>query len=178
MKMFKKLSVRLSLVIIIVMVLVLGLFTAYLVRQRAGQLREAITRKGMSAARTGAAVMGKIFETVIDNDFYTLAEVFDSTLVPIDLPEKIIRGYGDISAEQLAAIQKFHYATGLDSYLDNAISEIQDQFLTDPQVSYAALLDVQGYLPTHNSIYSRKLNGGYEHDLNRNRTKRIFLEAL
>jgi len=132
--MFKKLSVRLSLAIIIVMVLVLGLFTAYLVRDRSRQLQQAIMDKGISAAQTGATVMGKMFDTIIDNDFFTVAEVFDSTLVPIELPEKIVRGYADISNEERAAIQIFHYATGLDSYLDNAISEIQDQFLEDPQV--------------------------------------------
>ena len=178
MSMFKKLSVRLSLAIIIVMVLVLGLFTFYLVRDRSRQLHESIMHKGISSAQTGAAVMGKIFDAVIDNDFFTISEVFDSTLVPIDLPEKIIRGYGDISEKQRAAIQKYHYATGLDSYLDNAICEIQDQFLSDPQVMYAALLDVHGYLPSHNSTYSQKLNGEYEHDLNRNRTKRIFRDDV
>lgn len=178
MNMLKKLSVRLSLAIIIVMVLVLGLFTVYLVRDRSRQLHESIMHKGISAAQTGATVMGKMFDTIIDNDFFTLAEVFDSTLVPIDLPEKIIRGYGDISEEQRSAIQKYHYATGLDSYLDNAICEIQDQFLTDPQVMYAVLLDVRGYLPSHNYTYSQKLNGEYEHDLNQSRTKRIFQDNV
>ncbi len=176
--MFKKLSVRLSLAIIIVMVLVLGLFTAYLVRDRSRQLQQSIMDKGISAAQTGATVMGKMFDTIIDNDFFTVAEVFDSTLVPIELPEKIVRGYVDISDEQRRAIQKFHYATGLDSYLDNAISEIQDQFLEDPQVSYAVLIDVHGYLPSHNSVYSQKLIGKYEHDLNYNRTKRIFQDDV
>jgi serine phosphatase RsbU (regulator of sigma subunit) len=172
--MFKKLSFRLSLAIIFVTMVVLVFFTIYLVHDRSEQMQKIIRDKGITCAKTGATMMGKMFDTIIDNGFFTLSEVFDSTLVPIEFPEKIVNGYVNISLDQLSAVQKYHYATGLDSYLDNAILEIQDQFLEDPQVIYAAMLDAQGYLPTHNSIYSQKLTSGFAHDLKFNRTKRIY----
>lgn len=174
MKMLKKLSFRLALIIIVIVVVVLILFAIYLARDQTQAMQKLLVHKGITCAKTGATVMGKMFDTIIDNGFFTLDEVFDLTLVPIELPERITHGYQAINREQLVAVQKFNYATGLDSYLDSAILEIQDQFLEDPEVIYAAMLDKNGYLPTHNSKYSKKLTGDFSYDLKNNRTKRVY----
>ena len=39
-------------------------------------------------------------------------------------------------------------------------------------------LDINGYIPTHNTIYSKPLTGDYETDLVGNRTKRIFSDPV
>lgn len=174
MKMLKKLSFRLALIIIVIMVVVLVLFAIYLAHDQTQAMQKLLMHKGITCAKTGATVMGKMFDTIIDNGFFTLDEVFDLALIPIELPEKIVNGYQNINREQLAAVQKFNYVTGLDSYLDSVILEIQDQFLEDPEVIYAGMLDKNGYLPTHNSKYSRKLTGDFAYDLKNNRTKRVY----
>ena len=172
--MFKKLSVRLSLILIMVMVVVMAAFTVYLVHDRSEKMNEMILNEGIAAATTGATVMGKIFDSIIDEGFFTTNEVFDHALVPIDLPKKITDGYKEFSKEVLSTVTKYHYATALDPYLDNVILEIEDQFLKDPQIEFAVLVDVNGYLPTHNSRYSKPLTGEFVYDRDNNRTKRVF----
>ena len=177
-KIFKKLSTRLAIITIAVMAVLITALTVYLVRERSRNMEKLILQKGIASAKTGAKVLGCILDSVIDDGFFTISEVFDYTLVPVELPEKITKGYKDVSPEELGEIQKYHYTTALDSYLDNIILEIEDKFMEDPQVKYAALLDVNGYLPCHNSCYSQRLTGDFIYDRNNNRTKRIFNDEV
>ncbi|MBN2357728.1 SpoIIE family protein phosphatase [candidate division KSB1 bacterium] len=176
--MLKKLSVRLALAIILVMIILLSLFTIYLTRDRAAHMNKLMMEKGITCAKTGATIMRGTFESINDNGFFTLSELFDLRLVPIRCPKWIEDQYAGVSQQERQAIQKYHYQTGLDSYLDNAILEIQDQFLEDPQVIYAALLDKHGYLPTHNSKYSRKPTGDFTYDLAHSRSKRVYSDSI
>ena len=177
-KIFKKLSTRLAIITIAVMAVLITALTVYLVRERSRNMEKLILQKGIASAKTGAKVLGCILDSVIDDGFFTISEVFDYTLVPVELPEKITKGYKDVSPEELGEIQKYHYTTALDSHLDNIILEIEDKFMEDPQVKYAALLDVNGYLPCHNSCYSQRLTGDFIYDRNNNRTKRIFNDEV
>ena len=177
-KIFKKLSTRLAIITIAVMAVLITALTVYLVRERSRNMEKLILEKGIASAKTGAKVLGCILDSVIDDGFFTISEVFDYTLVPVELSEKITKGYKDVSPEELGGIQKYHYTTALDSHLDNIILEIEDKFMEDPQVKYAALLDVNGYLPCHNSCYSQRLTGDFIYDRNNNRTKRIFNDEV
>ena len=177
-KIFKKLSTRLAIVTIAVMAVLITALALYLVRERSRNMEKLILQKGIASAKTGAKVLGCILDSVIDDGFFTISEVFDYTLVPVELSEKITKGYKDVSPEELGEIQKYHYTTALDSHLDNIIMGIEDKFMEDPQVKYAALLDVNGYLPCHNSCYSQRLTGDFIYDRNNNRTKRIFNDEV
>jgi methyl-accepting chemotaxis protein len=42
---------------------------------------------------------------------------------------------------------------------------------------YCNALDVNGYVPAHNAIYSQPPTGDYEHDLKHSRDKRKMLDA-
>jgi len=160
------------------MAVLITALAAYLVRERSRNMEKLILQKGIVSARTGARVLGHILDSVIDDGFFTINEVFDYTLVPVELPENITKGYKDVSPEELEKIQKYHYTTNLDSHLDNIILEIEDKFMEDPQVKYAALLDVNGYPPCHNSCYSQRLTGDFIYDRDNNRTKRIFNDEV
>ena len=56
-------------------------------------------------------------------------------MVPISLPRKITLGCIGIPKDTLEKVMKYHYATTFDSYLDNAVLEIEDEFLKDTQFS-------------------------------------------
>jgi len=172
--MFKRLSVKLSLLLMVVMLMIMAAFTAYLVRDRSKQLNGIILKKGIASAKTGARIVSNILDGIVDNGIFTLDEVFDRTMKLIDFPKRIMDAYKDVSPEALSEVVKYHYATTLDSYLDNVILEMQDEFLKDPQIVFAVLVDDNGYLPTHNSIYSKRLTGDLIYDRNNNRTKRVF----
>ncbi len=156
----------------------MSLFTFYLAKQQTEEMNEKNLRKGIASAKIGAKIMGYTLENIIDNGLFSLAQVFDYSLAPIDLPKYITEKYTDVSEKNLNAVRKYHYSTTLDSYLDNAIVSIQDEFLADSQIVYAVLIDVNGYVPTHNSIYNRPLTGNFINDRSWSRTKRIYNDKI
>ncbi len=69
--------------------------------------------------------------------------------------------------------QKFH--TQYDRIFDGVITPIIDRYLAkDERLIFVVLVDKNGYLPTHNSKYSRPLTGDSDNDAKWNRTKRMF----
>ena len=69
--------------------------------------------------------------------------------------------------------QKFH--TQYDRIFDGVITPIIDRYLAkDERLIFVVLVDKNGYLPTHNSKYSRPLTGNSDNDAKWNRTKRMF----
>lgn len=69
--------------------------------------------------------------------------------------------------------QKFH--TQYDRMFDGVITPIIDRYLAmDERLIFVVLVDKNGYLPTHNSKYSRPMTGDSENDTKWNRTKRMF----
>jgi methyl-accepting chemotaxis protein len=67
------------------------------------------------------------------------------------------------------------YTTFYDDYTDKALTPIEDRYLgKDPNVLFVILVDVNGYVPSHNSRYSKPATGDPQADLKNRRTKRIF----
>jgi HAMP domain-containing protein len=86
------------------------------------------------------------------------------------------QSYEQIVGYEWSGKPKFH--TKYDFYTDRTVLGFQDQFLRNPEFVYAVGVDVNGYLPTHNSIFTRPLTGDSASDLNGNRTKRKFDEPV
>ena len=90
-------------------------------------------------------------------DVATQAQVFDSFYVPI----------------QGTTPQKFH--TQYDKQFDEAFQAILDGYRKkDARIVFFILSDRNGYVPTHNSAYSKPLTGNKEYDAKNNRTKLMF----
>jgi methyl-accepting chemotaxis protein len=69
--------------------------------------------------------------------------------------------------------QKFR--TQYDTLSDGIVLPIIDHYLTlDKRLVFVIAVDRNGYLPTHNSRYTKPLTGDLEKDAKGNRTKRIF----
>ncbi|MCP3874916.1 MAG: chemotaxis protein [Desulfobacteraceae bacterium] len=67
------------------------------------------------------------------------------------------------------------YNTQYDSLTDIYLLHILDKHLArDKNLIFVVAVDRNGYLPTHNSKYSRFLTGDGDQDTKTNRTKRIF----
>lgn len=176
--MFKKLSVRLSFVLIFILGSIVTLFTIYLVNDRSSQLKDTILKKGIASAQTGAKIMSEILDNIVENKIFSLEQLFNDTLVPVPLKHKVLEAYGRMSLNKLNTIQKYNYETGLDLYLDTVIAAIQDEFFKDPQVVFAVLCDKNGYTPTHNTIYNQPLTGNFLIDNEKSRSKRIYYDPL
>ncbi len=99
----------------------------------------------------------KVFEESLKNGTITSADVWDRnyTPVPNTNPQK--------------------YKTRFTDFVKKYIQPIEDKYLSmNPKFKFVALVDNNGYLPAHNSIYDKPLTGDYEKDLVGNRSMRIF----
>ena len=158
--MFNKLSVKIAAILIMVMVIIMAIFTIFFVRSRVAVMEEELLSKGRIEALAGAKMMERVLEDAVLNGTLTLADVFDDNYEPIPNTDP----------------QKYH--TKYDRLLDRAIRPLQDEFLKDDQVVFAVVVDRNGYLPTHNTIYSQPLTGDREKDRINNRTKRLFNDEV
>jgi methyl-accepting chemotaxis protein len=158
--MFKKLSVKIAGILMIIMIVIMTLFTGYLVKARTENMESELLEKGRIEALTGAKMMSQIIEMAIDHGHFPAEALFDVNYIPIPSTDP----------------PKFH--TKYDAYLDSTIREILDEFLKDDQVVFAVLVDRNGYLPTHNTVYSQPLTGNLEKDKLWNRSKRIFNDPV
>ncbi len=96
-------------------------------------------------------------ELLLTSGQLSMGQVFDTFYVPIPGTEP----------------QKFN--TQYDLFTDGSVQFVLDSFLeNDERLSFVVIVDRNGYLPTHNSKYSRPLTGDRDVDTQWNRTKRIF----
>jgi hypothetical protein len=123
-------------------------------------VEETLLDQAKDLVQTAAAEMARVLTEAVDSGKFTVAEIFDENyqLIPNTKPQK--------------------YHTRYDQYLDEMIQAYEDSLLTDTNVTFAVLVDRNGYLPTHNSRYCQPLTGDFEKDKVGNRTKRLFNDKV
>ncbi len=158
--MFKKVGVKVAVMANLVLLVVMSAGTWYIVDQQGKSLENQLLERGRIEALVGAKLIGKVMDEAIDNGVFSVKDAFDQAYVPIPgfEPEK--------------------YHTKYDAYLDKAILAMEDEFLRDDSVVFAVAVDVNGYLPTHNTRYQKPITGDRQKDLVGNRTKRIFNDPV
>ena len=157
-----RISVKIVLALIGVLTVIMVISTYMIVEQRSTVLREELLVKASSLAKIGAKAMEDVLEQSLSSGQFFKEQLFDTD-------------YQEITDGPLAGSAIPKYRTSYDLYLDMSIKDFQDTFAaSDPMVVFAVLVDRNGYLPTHNSKYSKPLTGDAEIDKVGNRTKRIF----
>ena len=160
--MMNRINVKIVMALISVLTVIMVISTYLIVEQRSKVLREELLVKASALAKIGASSLEGVFESALAAGMFYEEHLFD-----VD--------YKEINEGPLAgsAIPKYH--TAYDLYLDRTIKDFQDTFqASDEMVVFAVLVDRNGYLPTHNSKYSKPLTGDADIDKVGNRTKRIF----
>lgn len=158
--MSQKLSIKIASILIMVMVVIMSIFTIYFVNSRSTNMEDELLSKGKIEALIGAKMMERIIEGQYASGQLSLDDIFDVNYMPIPNTDP----------------QKYH--TRYDVQFDTLITEIQDEYLKDEQVVFAVLVDKNGYLPTHNSKYTKPLTGDKDKDKVGNRTKRLFNDPV
>ena len=99
----------------------------------------------------------KELEKLISSNRLSLAQIFDTFYIPIPNtnPQKFKTQYDKFTDEVLRII--------LDTYLEK-----------DQRILFVVAVDRNGYLPTHNTRYSRPLTDDEDFNTKNNRTKRLF----
>jgi methyl-accepting chemotaxis protein len=110
-------------------------------------------------AREGASQIAARFEADIDQGRVSLDDLFD-------------RNYQAIPNTSPAKFQ-----TRFDRYTDQVLPTIQEPLLPRHEgLVFAIACTQQGYVPTHNTIFSQPLTGDAKVDTVQNRTKRKFAD--
>lgn len=85
----------------------------------------------------------------------------------------------DRNYKEIANVTPKKYSTAFDKYADQVLVNIQEPILQhNKNTVFAITCTPEGYIPTHNVIYSKPLTGDTEHDYLHNRTKRIFNDRV
>jgi methyl-accepting chemotaxis protein len=158
-------SLKIAVALVLVLAVILGTFTFFLVQQRSEVLREQLLVKARTMALVGAEVMQAVLHEVLASGQFDKDELFDTNYQPI-------------TEGPLAGTSLPKYTTAYDSFLDQRILAIEDRFLEDSMVVFAVLVDRNGYLPVHNSKFSQPLTGNDDRDRVGNRTKRLFNDPV
>jgi len=154
------LQTKTTLLIVGIMLALLTGFIFYDVQSQRNTLEGILLQKGTDLAQSGAVSIGHVLEDAIATGRLTEAQVFDTDYKPIPGTNP----------------QKYH--TAYDAFTDANILPIEDAYLKDEEVLFAVTVDVNGYLPTHNTRYTKALTGDYQTDMAGNRTKRLFNDPV
>lgn len=157
---FNSLSAKVSLALIAVLTLLLGASSFNFINWSTRTMEESLLGKGRSAAVTGAGTIGHMLDNIADEGFFSMAELLDTDY-------KAIPGSDPV---------KYH--TAYDSFLENRLLAVQEEFLKDKDFVYSVAVDRNGYVPVHNMKYQKPLTGDYKKDLEGNRTKRIYNDPV
>jgi len=157
---FDGLQARITFLLILLTSILITLFVVYDVKSQRAALEDALLKKGVILAQTGAQTIGGILENAIASGQLTEEQVFDT--------DYQLFYTGDPAIPQT---QKYH--TAYDGFADVNFQAIEDAFQQDKDIVYAVAVDINGYIPTHNSSYSPAMTGDIEKD-KANRSKRIF----
>ncbi|MCF6265251.1 MAG: chemotaxis protein [Desulfuromusa sp.] len=97
------------------------------------------------------------FNLLLTSGQLSVPQLFDTFYIPIPKtdPQKFKTQYDDLS--------------------DGIVRPIVDKILGyNNRLVFVVIVDINGYLPTHNSRYSRPLTGNADENMKWNRTKRMF----
>ncbi len=105
----------------------------------------------------GVKRIEEAFEKAVSDGFITEDDLWDRNYVPVPNTDP----------------QK--YTTKFTEFAKKYIQPIEDELLErDKNFRFVVLVDDNGYLPSHNTIYDKPLTGDYKKDLLGNRSMRIF----
>lgn len=125
---------------------------------RAEQISESgFDRKVLEMAKRCRAEVVQEFNNMLAANELSFNQLFDTFYIPIPNtnPQKYKTQYDDLTDKRIRII--------LDKYLE-----------MDEKILFVVAVDRNGYLPTHNSKYSKPLTNDEDYNTKNNRTKRLF----
>lgn len=137
--------------------------------------------KGYMRKEKEECIMSFMFQK--DENFENIYKILKSVVEKIQSTIEVSLKSGDISEEELwdrnyilipdTNPQKFK--TKFTDFMRQKIQPIEDEFFAlNKKFIFVVLVDENGYLPSHNSIYDKPLTGDHKTDLVGNRSMRIF----
>lgn len=154
--MFKKISVKVTVLVNIILFVVIALGSVLLVKQQFTRLEQQYQAHAKFITVVGAKAFSRLIEEAIDNGALTMADAFDTNYVL----------FGNFDPPK--------YHTKYDAFADKTLLAMEDEFMKNPNIVYAVAVDKNGFVASHNTMYTRQITGDKEQDAAWNRTKRLF----
>jgi hypothetical protein len=144
--------------IIVAFCLVLSVGAIVIITKIFDKTEEQLLQKCRIETLIGAKVINTFMELMIHTNQLTLDQIMDTDYVWIEgtNPKK--------------------YRTRYDKVFDETIQKFEDEFLNDEDVIFSILIDRNGYVPTHNSKYSKPPLLNKQENLYYSRSKRNFAD--
>ncbi len=159
-------GLKIAVALFIIISFIMAAATFLLVTNRSEALRNQMEVRARAMTLLGAQSMSMLLEQLIVDKSFTPEELFDTN-------------YQKITDGPLSGSAAPKYHTAYDRFLDTRIQRLEDAVVDqDESVTFAVLVDRNGYLPTHNSRYSLPLTGDLEKDRAGNRTKQVFADPV
>ncbi|WP_406856404.1 methyl-accepting chemotaxis protein [Alsobacter sp. KACC 23698] len=128
-----------------------------LVEYIAGSAVQAKDGKLIASAQDAATQIGRLFEQAIDRGEISLADLFDENYAPI------------------AGSNPPQHMTRFVPLTDRLLPAVQEPILaTDERIAFCAAVDRNGFLPTHNRVYSKPQGRDPAWNTANCRNRRIF----
>jgi hypothetical protein len=147
-----------KIIIIIIFCIVLSVGAIIIIIKIFDKTEDQLFQKCRIEALVGAKVMSTFMEMMIQTNQLTFDQIMDTNYV------------------ELKGTDPKKYTTQYDALFDTTIRKFEDEFLNDEDVVFAILIDKNGYVPTHNSKYSRPLGNDMNKNLYYSRSKRNFAD--
>lgn len=158
--MFKRISFKVAICVNLLLLVVMCVGTFFITRLQDQSVEEQLLERGRILAILGAKFTGKSLEEAIDNGVFSINDVFDTEY------------------QEIPGFDPPKYHTKYDFYLDKALLSLQNEFFKDDSVTAAVAVDINGYLPTHNTSFQQAITWDTEKDRLGNHTKRIFNDPV
>ena len=163
-----KLQNRITLLLVAILIPILVIFGWFEITTQRRNLEALLLERAEATALTGAATIGNFLEHAIDTNELTRDQIWDTNYQKFwDFDPTT---YPDFEGDP-ATLAKYH--TLYDTYTDKHWQGLIDPFLGGEDLIFAVPVDVNGYLPTHNTRWST-WNGSPATD----RSKRIFNDPV
>jgi hypothetical protein len=144
--------------IIVAFCLILSVGAVVIITRIFDKTEEQLLRKCQIETLIGAKVMSTFMELMLHTNQLTFDQLMDTNY-------KWIEG-----------TEPKKYTTAYDKVFDQTIQKVEDEFLNDEDVIFSILIDRNGYVPTHNSKYSKPPTRDKMENLYYSRSKRNFAD--
>ncbi len=147
-----------KIIVIVIFCLVLSVGAVIIITKIFDKTEEQLLQKCRIESLIGSKVMSTFMELMLHTNQLTMDQLMDTDYVWIEgsSPKK--------------------FRTRYDQIFDATIQKFEDEFLNDDDVIFSILIDRNGYVPTHNSKYSRPQLADKRENLYYSRSKRNFAD--
>lgn len=147
-----------KILIIVAFCIILSVGAVIIIAKIFDKTEEQLLQKCRIESLIGSKVMETFMELMIHTNQVTVDQLMDTKY------------------EWIEGTNPKKFRTPYDQIFDNTIQKCEDEFLNDEDVIFSILIDRNGYVPTHNSKYSKPLQASSEENLYYSRSKRNFAD--